>query len=242
MSMMVGLRPFLRAAFAISPASFSEFPDSLAKTIVSGSAGAGGAAGCGTATDASRPAKKPASHARCLALAGPTTRLSRSIWSSSNGAVFGIGADVINFETRKREANLHKSVSAWTRNSHDKIKTKFFCAGARRSRSSSFQRPHNASVLRRFCARLSPQIAAKHAIPVLDGQSLGPCYSASHNRCPGENDRQRTTTSCPLFDSWWCFVRGHPAECSSHREGDGGEPHGFEHPSVNRSWLSYEIG
>jgi hypothetical protein len=37
-------------------------------------------------------------------------------------------------------------------------------------------------------------------------------------------------------------VRGHPAECSSHREGDGGEPHGFEHPSVNRSWLSYEIG
>jgi hypothetical protein len=37
-------------------------------------------------------------------------------------------------------------------------------------------------------------------------------------------------------------VRGHPAECSSHREGDGGEPHGFEHPSVNRSLLSYEIG
>src|SRR5215470_3680433 len=62
--------------------------------IVSGSAGRAGAAGCGAtapAAAASRPARKPASQARWLALAGPTTRLRRSISSSANGAVFGIG-------------------------------------------------------------------------------------------------------------------------------------------------------
>ena len=91
MSTMVGLRPFLRAALAISPASRSELPDSLANTMVSGSAGSGGAAGCGAADDASTPARKPASQARCVGLAGPTTRLRSSISSSRNGAVFGIG-------------------------------------------------------------------------------------------------------------------------------------------------------
>ena len=64
MSMIVGLRPFLRAAFARSEASFSEFPDSLAKTMVSGSAGRAGAAGCALPDTDSTPAKKPASQAR----------------------------------------------------------------------------------------------------------------------------------------------------------------------------------
>src|SRR5437016_14433599 len=59
--------------------------------MVSGSAAWGGAAGCGTAWAASRPAKNPASHARWVALAGPTTRLRSSISSSAKGAVLGIG-------------------------------------------------------------------------------------------------------------------------------------------------------
>src|SRR5262249_18372896 len=37
------------------------------------------------------PAKKPASQARWVGLAGPTTRLRMSISSSANGAVLGIG-------------------------------------------------------------------------------------------------------------------------------------------------------
>ena len=65
MSMTFGLRPFLRAALAMSPASFSEFPDSLAYTMVNGSAGRAGAAGCACWPVAdSTPARKPASHAR----------------------------------------------------------------------------------------------------------------------------------------------------------------------------------
>ena len=68
MSMTVGLRPFLRADLAMSPASFSEFPDSLAYTMVNGSAGRAGAAGCTThappPAEASRPARNPASQAR----------------------------------------------------------------------------------------------------------------------------------------------------------------------------------
>src|SRR5262249_36957934 len=54
----------------------------------------GGAAGWGlgwAATCASRPARKPASQARWIGFAEPTTRLRRSISSSANGAVLGMG-------------------------------------------------------------------------------------------------------------------------------------------------------
>ena len=64
--------------------------------MVSGSAGCAAAAGCGCArrlgaAETSSPARKPASHARWVALAGPTTRLRSSISSSAKGAVLGIG-------------------------------------------------------------------------------------------------------------------------------------------------------
>ena len=63
---MVGFRPFLRAALAISPASRSELPDSLAKTMVSGSAGTRAARpAAAPPTTASTPARNPASQARC---------------------------------------------------------------------------------------------------------------------------------------------------------------------------------
>src|SRR5437588_9940933 len=69
--------------------------------MVNGSAGTGAAAGSGSGavpetSEASSPARKPASHARCVGVAGPTTRLRRSISSSAKGAVFGIGARGIN--------------------------------------------------------------------------------------------------------------------------------------------------
>jgi hypothetical protein len=106
MSMMVGLRPLLRADLARSPASFSEFPDSLAYTMVKGSAGRAGAAGCNAAcappVEASRPAKNPASQARWTGVAVPTTRLRRSISSSAKGAVFGIG-DISILTSRRRD-------------------------------------------------------------------------------------------------------------------------------------------
>jgi hypothetical protein len=45
MSMIEGLKPCLRAALAMSVASFSLLPDSLANTMLSGSAGRVAAAG-----------------------------------------------------------------------------------------------------------------------------------------------------------------------------------------------------
>ena len=69
MSRSDGLKPSLRALLATSPASFSELPDSVAYRIVSGSAACAATAGCTFAAapeDASRPARKPASQARCI--------------------------------------------------------------------------------------------------------------------------------------------------------------------------------
>src|SRR6188472_3649462 len=77
--------------------------------MVSGSAGCAGAAGCGmaaacapadTATAepaaaASMPARKPASQARWMGLAGPTTRLRDSISSGLKGAWVGIGQELM---------------------------------------------------------------------------------------------------------------------------------------------------
>src|ERR1700690_3846705 len=73
--------------------------------MVIGSAGRAGAAGGATppVCEASSPARNPASHARCTALAGPTTRLRRLISSSANGAVFGIGDMLTNDLQRRRE-------------------------------------------------------------------------------------------------------------------------------------------
>ena len=60
--------------------------------MVRGSSGRVSAIGCGAGlAETSSPARKPASHARCVALAGPTTRLRSSISSSAKGAVLGIG-------------------------------------------------------------------------------------------------------------------------------------------------------
>src|SRR5215831_18496080 len=59
--------------------------------MVRGSAAARGVICCGASVDASSPARKPASQARCVAVAVPTTRLRSSISSSAKGAVFGIG-------------------------------------------------------------------------------------------------------------------------------------------------------
>src|ERR1019366_3728493 len=75
--------------------------------MVIGSAGRAGAAGSGSmpagSDEASSPARNPASHARCTALAGPTTRLRRLISSSAKGAVFGIGDMLTNDLQRRRE-------------------------------------------------------------------------------------------------------------------------------------------
>src|ERR1039458_9785194 len=75
--------------------------------MVISSAGRAGAAGSGSmpagSDEASRPARNPASHARCTALAGPTTRLRRLISSSAKGAVFGIGDMFTNDLQRRRE-------------------------------------------------------------------------------------------------------------------------------------------
>src|SRR5450631_1911023 len=73
--------------------------------MVIGSAGRAAAAGSATppVCEASRPARNPASHARCTALAGPTTRLRRLISSSAKGAVFGIGDILTNDLQRRRE-------------------------------------------------------------------------------------------------------------------------------------------
>src|SRR5215472_11409784 len=94
MSTTEGLKPRLRASLAVWAARRSLLPDSLAYTMVIGSAVRGGAAGSGlgwAATCASRPARKPASQARWIGFAEPTTRLRRSISSSANGAVLGMG-------------------------------------------------------------------------------------------------------------------------------------------------------
>src|ERR1017187_9364117 len=73
--------------------------------MVSGSAGRAGAQGSAAPgnDEASRAARNPASHARCSALAGPTTRLRRLISSSAKGAVFGIGDMFTNDLQRRRE-------------------------------------------------------------------------------------------------------------------------------------------
>jgi hypothetical protein len=93
MSITRGLKPSLRARLAMSPASVSQLPLSLANTMVSGSAAVGGAAACAPPAACSTPARKPASQARCTGLAGATTRLSNSTSSSENGAVLGMAAN-----------------------------------------------------------------------------------------------------------------------------------------------------
>src|SRR5512136_684918 len=85
--------------------------------MVNGSAGRPGAAGCGAAAPAdaaSKPAKKPASQARWLALAEPTTRLRRSISSSANGAVFGIG-DILLSISRRRDQHRRIAKASYRR-------------------------------------------------------------------------------------------------------------------------------
>src|SRR3984893_11057365 len=105
MSAIGGFRLALRAAFAMSAASRSQLPDSLANGMVVGSADRAGAPGsCAFATDAA-PARKPASQARCVGLAGPTTRLSRSISSSWNGALFGMVAKLAGIALRPKTGN-----------------------------------------------------------------------------------------------------------------------------------------
>src|SRR5579885_2719408 len=80
--------------------------------MTSGSAGRAGAAGCAATAPpcaASSPARKPASQARCTGVAGPTTRLRRSISSSAKGAVFGMG-DIQVSSFSKRSARDREKV------------------------------------------------------------------------------------------------------------------------------------
>src|SRR5215208_5487797 len=71
--------------------------------MVSGSAACGAAASCGAPPEASSPTRKPESQARCVALAEPTTWLRRSMSSSANGAVFGIGMRCIGAPVYEKE-------------------------------------------------------------------------------------------------------------------------------------------
>src|SRR6478672_7374181 len=90
--------------------------------MVNGSAGRAGAAGCGAiapAEAASRPARKPASQARWLALAEPTTRLRRSISSSANGAVLGIGD--ISILISRRRGQRRRSAKALKRRREEAV-------------------------------------------------------------------------------------------------------------------------
>src|SRR5262249_48764804 len=132
MSMTVGLKPCLRAVFAMSTASLSQLPDSLANRMVSGSAARDADTGCGAAAAASSPLRKPASQARCVTLADPTTRLRISISSSAKGAVFGIGEEGIGSTSAGGPASTNRILFLWGNHSRQNKKLILYTAGKAR--------------------------------------------------------------------------------------------------------------